>query len=78
MEKKYFIVKLSSMKRRCIIVLMCIIASVAMAGVHTYTNQSVLSKGKFVKISVKETGVHSISYETCPIVTLPLPRPPPL
>jgi hypothetical protein len=39
------------------------IASVAMAGIHTYTGQSVLSNGKYVKISVQETGVHSISYE---------------
>ena len=40
------------------------VAGVAMAGVHSYTNQSVLSTGTFVKVSVKETGVHSISYET--------------
>jgi hypothetical protein len=52
------------MKHWCIIVLMCMVASIATAGVHTYTNQSVLSQGKFVKVSVKETGVHRISYET--------------
>ena len=51
------------MKRKYIILLMCMIASVAMAGIHTYTGQSVLSNGKYVKISVQETGVHSISYE---------------
>jgi hypothetical protein len=39
------------------------IASMAMAGVHTYTSQSVLSDGKHVKISVQETGVHRISYD---------------
>ena len=52
------------MKRQCIFIVMCVLANMVMAGVHTYTNQSVLNTGKFVKISVKETGVHSISYET--------------
>ena len=42
---------------------MCMMASVAMAGIHTYTSQSVLNEGKYVKISVKESGIHSISYE---------------
>ena len=51
------------MKRSYIFVLMCMVASVAMAGIHSYTNQSVLSNGKYVKISVQETGVHSISYD---------------
>ena len=51
------------MKRKYIILLMCMIASMAMAGVHTYTSQSVLSDGKHVKISVQETGVHRISYD---------------
>jgi hypothetical protein len=32
--------------------------------VHSYTNPSVLSTGKFVKIRVKETGVHTISCDT--------------
>ena len=39
-------------------------ASMAIAGVHSYTNHSVLSTGKFVKIRVKETGVHTISCDT--------------
>ena len=51
------------MKRKYIFILLCMMASMAMAGIHTYTGQSVLSNGKFVKISVQETGVHSISYE---------------
>ena len=58
MEKKCCIVKLSSMKSKYIFLFLCMVASVAMAGVHSYTNQSVLSDGKFVKVSVKETGVH--------------------
>lgn len=52
------------MKSKYIFLFLCMVAGVAMAGVHSYTNQSVLSDGKFVKVSVKETGVHSISYET--------------
>ena len=52
------------MKRNYIILLMCMLASVAMAGVHSYTGHSVLNTGTFVKISVQETGVHSLSYET--------------
>ena len=52
------------MKSKYIFLFLCMVAGVAMAGVHSYTNQSVLSTGTFVKVSVKETGVHSISYET--------------
>ena len=52
------------MKRKYIFLFLCMMASMAIAGVHSYTNQSVLRDGKFVKVSVKETGVHSISYET--------------
>ena len=51
------------MKRKYIFILLCMMASMAMAGIHTYTGQSVLSNGKYVKISVQETGVHRISYE---------------
>ena len=53
------------MKLKHILVLICCAcASVLMAGVHSYSNESVLSEGTFVKVSVKESGVHSISYET--------------
>ena len=51
------------MKRKYIFILLCMMASMAMAGIHSYTGQSVLSNGKYVKISVQETGVHSISYD---------------
>ena len=51
------------MKRKYIFILLCMMASMAMAGIHTYTGQSVLSNGKYVKISVQETGVHRISYD---------------
>ena len=33
------------------------------AGIHTYTDQSVLTDGHFVKIRVSETGVHILTYE---------------
>ena len=52
------------MKRKYIIAFMCMISAVMHAGVHTYTGQSVLSEGKFLKIAVKESGVHCISYES--------------
>ena len=52
------------MKRNYIILLICLLSSVVKAGVHTYAPSSVLSNGTFVKISVKESGIHSISYET--------------
>ena len=51
------------MKRKYIFILLCMMASMAMAGMHTYTGQSVLSNGKYVKISVRESGIHSTSYE---------------
>ena len=52
------------MKRKYIFLFLCMMASMAIAGVHSYTNHSVLSTGKFVKIRVKETGVHTISCDT--------------
>ena len=52
------------MKRIYIFILACLVSSTMVAGVHTYATQSVLNTGTFVKVSVKESGVHSISYET--------------
>lgn len=52
------------MKRKCILFLIMVVANLAMAGIHTYTSESVLSEGRWIKISVKETGIHMISYET--------------
>ena len=34
------------------------------AGMHTYTDASILREGNFVKIRVSETGVHILTYET--------------
>lgn len=33
------------------------------AGIHAYTNTSVLKEGKFVKIRIKESGVYKLTYE---------------
>lgn len=33
------------------------------AGIHAYTNNSVLKEGKFVKIRIKESGVYKLTYE---------------
>lgn len=52
------------MKRIYIFILMCLVSSTMVAGLHTYADQSVLNAGTFVKVAVKESGVHSISYET--------------
>ena len=51
--------------RRLIITICCIFLSMfAWAGIHTYANQSVLSEGNIVKVSVSETGIHCIPYDT--------------
>ena len=54
------------MKKQTIILLCtlaCLVATPLSAVVHTYTNQSVLSSGNWVKIQVKETGVYKMTYE---------------
>ena len=63
MVRNYCIVKLSKMRRSYIIALMLMLTSTLMASIHTYVDKSVLSDGNFVKISVKESGIHCISYE---------------
>ena len=52
------------MKRLNITLLLCMLVSALMAGIHSYTDESVLNTGTFVKVRVQETGVYSISYET--------------
>lgn len=51
------------MRRSYIIALMLMLTSTMMASIHTYVDKSVLKDGRFVKISVKESGIHSISYD---------------
>ena len=63
MVRNYCIVKLSKMRRSYIIALMLMLTSTMMASIHTYVDKSVLKDGRFVKISVKESGIHSISYD---------------
>ena len=48
---------------KLLVVIGILLSSFAYAGMHTYTDQSVLNNGHFVKISVSETGVHVITYE---------------
>lgn len=52
------------MKRINMTLLLCMLVSAVMAGIHSYTSESVLKSGTFVKVRVQETGVYSISYET--------------
>ena len=52
------------MKRiSCLLTILVLVCSV-WANLHTYTDNSVLSNGNFVKIQVSETGVHILTYET--------------
>ena len=47
--------------RNIIITLLCLIGAPLAA--HTYVSESVLSSGKWVKISVTQTGMHYLTYE---------------
>ena len=53
--------------KKLTIILLCTLACLATtpvsAVVHSYTDQSVLSSGKWVKIQVKESGVYKMTYE---------------
>ncbi|MGN1239705.1 MAG: type IX secretion system sortase PorU, partial [Paludibacteraceae bacterium] len=54
------------MKKLTIILLCtlaCLVATPLSAVVHSYTHQSVLSSGNWVKIQVKESGVYKMTYE---------------
>lgn len=52
------------MKRITCLLTILIFACSVWAGMHTYTDASVLREGNFVKIRVSETGVHILTYET--------------
>ena len=52
------------MKRKFVCALICLLPIVAKASVHEYASNSILSDGTFIKVSVQETGVHSLSYDT--------------
>ena len=52
------------MKRINMTLLLCMLVSALTAGIHSYTSESVLNSGTFIKVRVQETGVYSISYET--------------
>ena len=52
------------MKRITCLLTILIFACSVWAGMHTYTDTSVLREGNFVKIRVSETGVHILTYET--------------
>ena len=53
MEKKCCIAKLSSMKRKFVCALICLLPIVAKASVHEYASNSILSDGTFIKVSVQ-------------------------
>ncbi|MBO4621287.1 MAG: type IX secretion system sortase PorU, partial [Paludibacteraceae bacterium] len=47
--------------RYILVLLLCLMGMEVMA--HSYTSQSVLSSGKWIKISVTETGMHYLTYD---------------
>ena len=50
------------MKRILSIVLLAALSLPIFAGIHSYTDKSVLSEGKWVKIRVSESGVCRMSF----------------
>ena len=48
---------------RLLVVIGVLLSSFSYAGLHTYSEHSVLKEGQFLKVSVKETGVHMMTYE---------------
>ncbi len=51
------------MKRLLNIAIVLLLAQASFAITHTYTSQSVLSSGKWIKIRVSESGVYQLTYE---------------
>ena len=49
--------------KRLNFILPLLLLAIASGNAHTYTSQSVLSSGKWVKIRVAETGVHCLTYD---------------
>lgn len=50
------------MKHLLLILAIFLLPTLSWAGRHSYADQSVLSKGKIVKIRVSQTGIHTITY----------------
>ena len=50
------------MKKILSIVLLMVLSLPMAAGIHTYTEQSVLSNGRWVKIRVSESGVCRMTF----------------
>ena len=50
------------MKHIFLILAICMLPLTLWAGKHTYADKSVLSEGTVIKISVKTTGIHAITY----------------
>lgn len=51
------------MKRLTIILTLMVFAAANIMAAHTYTSQSVLANGKWVKIRVQESGVYCLTYD---------------
>ena len=49
--------------KRLILIVMMALSLPMMAGLHSYTKQSVLAGGSWVKISVTQSGVCKMSFE---------------
>ena len=52
------------MKRLTLIIGIVFAVQMAWAGIHTYSEQSVLREGNIIKVQVSETGVHMIPYDS--------------
>ena len=50
------------MKHIFLILATCMLSLSLWAGKHNYADNSVLSEGKIIKISVQTTGIHAITY----------------
>ena len=51
--------------KRLIGIAHCLMLSlIAMAGIHSYADQSVLREGNVVKVRVRETGIHCVPFDT--------------
>lgn len=52
------------MKKSIVLLISILQTIVTYAGLHSYANQSILHSGNFVKISVEQTGIHILPYDT--------------
>ncbi|MBQ2441436.1 MAG: hypothetical protein II502_04500, partial [Paludibacteraceae bacterium] len=51
------------MKRLLFAIFFALLVTPIVAGIHTFPTSSVLQEGKFVKIRVEQSGIHSLTYE---------------